>query len=280
MKRFITFIMCITLICSVGGFFVSCEKEAPEESLQQTEAQTDAEAEKVYITLSALKDYVIVRNDEGYLYQASAKQLKESIKESFSLDVKVKSDFVTSAMPGYEEAEFEILVGPCDREESVSFVSGLKKNDYGYAVVGSKLVISGATEEGTRKAYEHFLENVVRKCDGEIFFDNGSQSFIFRDESVPMIAGKNVLILTSSVATGRTTSVAMDAVKYYGGTVSGLASIYSAVNECCGVPVYSVFDANDLDGYYCVPPHECPLCKEGKNIDGVVTSYGFSGNNA
>lgn len=182
MKRFIAFIMCVTLICSVGGFFVSCEKEVPEESLQQTEAQTDADAEKVCITLPALKDYVIVRSDEGYLYEASAKQLKESINESFSLDVKVKSDFVTSAMPGYEEAELEILVGPCDREESVSFVSELKKNDYGYAVVGSKLVISGATEEGTRKAYEHFLENVVRKCDGEIFFDNGSQSYIFRDE--------------------------------------------------------------------------------------------------
>ena len=100
--------------------------------------------------------------------------------------------------------------------------------------------------------------------------------FIFREESIPMLSGKNILILTSSVATGRTTSVAMDAIKYYGGSVVGLASIYSAVNECNGVPVFSAFDANDLDGYYCVPPHECPLCKEGRNIDGVVNSYGFS----
>ena len=100
--------------------------------------------------------------------------------------------------------------------------------------------------------------------------------FLFREETVPLILGKNVLILTSSVATGRTTSVAMDAIKYYGGNIAGLASIYSAVNECNGVPVHSAFDANDLDGYYCVPPHECPLCREGRNIDGVVNSYGFS----
>ena len=92
-----------------------------------------------------------------------------------------------------------------------------------------------------------------------------------------MIAGKNVLILTSSVATGRTTSVAMEAVRYYGGTVSGLASIYSAVNECAGVPVYSAFDANDLEGYYCVAAQDCPLCKAGKDVDGVVNSYGFAG---
>ena len=102
--------------------------------------------------------------------------------------------------------------------------------------------------------------------------------FIFREGSANMINGKNVLILTSSVATGRTTSVAMEAVKYYGGTVAGLASIYSAVDECCGIHVHSVFDANDLDGYYCVPAHECPLCKEGQMVDGVVTSYGFSSN--
>ena len=103
--------------------------------------------------------------------------------------------------------------------------------------------------------------------------------FIFRDSTIPMISGKNVLILTSSVATGRTTSVAMDAIKYYGGTVAGLASIYSAVDECDGVPVRSVFDAKDLEGYFCVPAHECPLCKEGQMVDGVVTSYGFSHNN-
>ena len=102
--------------------------------------------------------------------------------------------------------------------------------------------------------------------------------FIFREGSASMIAGKNVLILTSSVATGRTTSVAMDAVKYYGGTVAGLASIYSAVEECGGIPVRSVFDTKDLDGYYCVPAHECPLCKEGQMVDGVVNSYGFAQN--
>ena len=102
--------------------------------------------------------------------------------------------------------------------------------------------------------------------------------FIFREGSASMISGKNVLILTSSVATGRTTSVAMEAVKYYGGTVAGLASIYSAVEECGGVPVRSVFDTRDLDGYYCVPAHECPLCKEGEMVDGVVNSYGFAHN--
>lgn len=100
--------------------------------------------------------------------------------------------------------------------------------------------------------------------------------FIFRDNTAAMIRGKNVLILTSSVATGRTTSVAMEAIKYYGGSVAGIASIYSAVESCSDVPVHSIFDANDLDGYFCTPAHKCPLCQEGMMVDGVVNSYGFS----
>ena len=184
MKRFISLVMCFCLVCSIGGFFVSCEKDEPEVSTEITEAVTEAAAESACIKLSDLQNFVIARSEEGYLFKASARNLKNFINESFSLDVKAKSDFVTSAMPGYEEAEFEILVGLCDREESRSFVSGLGKNDYGYTMIGSKLVISGATEAGTLKAYEHFIENVAKKCEGDVFFDNDTQSYIFRDEYV------------------------------------------------------------------------------------------------
>ena len=106
---------------------------------------------------------------------------------------------------------------------------------------------------------------------------SGSQLF-FRDNIAGAIKGKNVLILAASVTTGYTAGAAVEAVKYYGGSVAGLASIYSAVEECNGVPVRSVFDTKDLDNYYCVPAHECPLCKEGQMVDGVVNSYGFAHN--
>ena len=80
------------------------------------------------------------------------------------------------------------------------------------------------------------------------------------------------------MTTGKTIDLTRRTFEYYGGTVAGLASIYSAVDECNGVPVHSVFDTKDLDNYFCVPAHECPLCKEGQMVDGVVTSYGFSHN--
>lgn len=104
---------------------------------------------------------------------------------------------------------------------------------------------------------------------------SGNQ-FIFRDNIVPMISGKNVMVLAVSVASGKTAEAAIDAVKYYGGKVSGVSAIFSTAEECGGFPVRSVFDPKDLDNYYSYPSHECPLCKAGIKIDALINSYGFS----
>ncbi|MBE6732787.1 MAG: orotate phosphoribosyltransferase [Ruminococcaceae bacterium] len=104
---------------------------------------------------------------------------------------------------------------------------------------------------------------------------NGSQ-FLFRDNIIPMIAGKHVMILAASLASGKTVEAAIDAVKYYGGTVTGVSAIFSTLKECGGIPVRSVFGPEDLDGYQSYPAHECPLCKEGRKIDALVNSHGYS----
>ena len=103
----------------------------------------------------------------------------------------------------------------------------------------------------------------------------GSQ-LIFRDNIIPMIAGKNVLILAASVTTGYTAQAAIEAIRYYGGNVAGICSIFATVNECAGYTVESVFDTKDLPDYWSHVSHECPLCKAGKKIDALVNSFGYS----
>ncbi len=104
---------------------------------------------------------------------------------------------------------------------------------------------------------------------------NGSQMF-FRDNIVPMIQGKHVLLLAVSVASGATAQSAIEAVRYYGGDVVGVASIFATAKDCGGYDVNSVFNPNDLDGYFSVPSHECPLCKEKKKLDALINCHGFS----
>lgn len=104
----------------------------------------------------------------------------------------------------------------------------------------------------------------------------GGSQLLFRDNIVPMIKGKHVLILSVSVATGFTAKAAIDAVKYYGGEVVGVASIFATEEECDGYDVASAFNPDDLPGYFTCPAHECPLCKEGKKLDALINSHGFS----
>lgn len=104
---------------------------------------------------------------------------------------------------------------------------------------------------------------------------NGSQ-MMFRDNLIHMINGKHVLVLAVSVASGATAKAAIEAVKYYGGEVSGIASIFATVANCGGYTVNSVFNPNDLEGYFAVPAHECPLCKAGKKIDALINCHGYS----
>ncbi|MBQ4557147.1 MAG: orotate phosphoribosyltransferase [Clostridia bacterium] len=99
---------------------------------------------------------------------------------------------------------------------------------------------------------------------------------LFRDNIVPMIQGKHVLVLAVSVASGNTVRNAIEAIKYYGGQPTGVASIFATKAEIDDLAVHSVFDPNDLDGYGSYAPHECPLCKKGEKIDALINCYGFS----
>ena len=103
----------------------------------------------------------------------------------------------------------------------------------------------------------------------------GSQ-MIFRDSIAQAITGKNVLILAASVVTGYTTKSAIEAITYYGGRVAGISSIFATVDKYLGYDVVSAFNPNDLPGYASYAPHECPMCRSGNRIEGLVNSFGFS----
>lgn len=106
-------------------------------------------------------------------------------------------------------------------------------------------------------------------------YTSGSQ-MIFRDNIAPMIVGKHVLILAASVATGYTAKSAIEAVRYYNGQPAGICSIYAGVEECEGFPVRSIYSKKDIPEYESHSARECPLCKAGVKLDGLVNSHGIS----
>ena len=104
----------------------------------------------------------------------------------------------------------------------------------------------------------------------------GSQ-LIFRDNSAPMIVGKHVLVLASSVTTGYTAQAAIEAIRYYLGVPEGICSIFASADTCEGFPVHSIFHTRDMmDDYESYSSRDCPLCKKGIKLDALVNAYGIS----
>ena len=106
-------------------------------------------------------------------------------------------------------------------------------------------------------------------------YDSNGQ-LIFRDNLVPMVQGKDVLILISTVNSGISVRRVLECVAYYGGKVQGVATVFSVLDKVDGVPIYSLFTPEDIPGYITQRPEECAMCRAGKRIDALANSYGIS----
>lgn len=165
--------------------------------------------------------------------------------------------------------------------EAKAVAKELVSNYRAHTIIDSILCIDGMEVIGTCFADELTQDNYLNMNAHQTIyvmspeFISGGQ-IVFRDNLIPMLSGKNVLVLAASVTTGKSALAAMDAINYYGGNVVGVASIFATVPECDGHPVYSVFDPNDLGDYQSYKPNKCPICERGEKIEALVNSFGYS----
>lgn len=99
---------------------------------------------------------------------------------------------------------------------------------------------------------------------------------IFRDNTAPLLKGKDVLILAASVVSGKTAQNAIEAVQYYKGNPTEIAAVFATMQTCGGIPVRSVFDPADLPDYFYSSTAKCPMCAQGEKINALINSYGCS----
>lgn len=103
-----------------------------------------------------------------------------------------------------------------------------------------------------------------------------SGQILFRDNVQRMIKNQQVLILAPSITTGKSVKQAIEAVLYYGGSISGICSVFSSVSQINGLDVKTIFTREDIPDYRAFAPGECPMCKAGQKIEAIVNSYGYS----
>jgi len=105
---------------------------------------------------------------------------------------------------------------------------------------------------------------------------NSAGQLILRDNTQKMVRNKSVMLLAAQATTGKTLSQAIDYITYYGGRVSGICALFSAITQVDGIAVDALFTTADVPGYETHEQDNCPECKAGKKIDALVNSFGYS----
>ena len=139
----------------------------------------------------------------------------------------------------------------------------------GTEVVGAFLA-DALTESGIMSMNQHGTMYVMTP---EV---NSMGQLTFRDNVIPMIKNRHVMLLLATATTGQTTEKAIECIEYYGGSIAGISAIFSAIDNVQGYDVHSIFHAKDIDGYASYTSHECPFCKAGMPLNGLVSAGGLS----
>ena len=137
--------MCaLTMMITV---FSSCQKQGED---------------AVLLSRDTLSEYVFVYGENtGAELRSKVGELSLKLEEKFGIALAVKDDYYMEGVDSLEIKETEILIGRTNRAESKEFFSTVKVNDYGWKVMGKKLVIGGANDEMTIKAIDEFISKVL-----------------------------------------------------------------------------------------------------------------------
>ena len=105
---------------------------------------------------------------------------------------------------------------------------------------------------------------------------NMNNQMMFRDNTIPAIKGKNVILLMATTTTGLTIGRSVECAEYYGGKVRGVSSIFSTIDKFEGRRINSVFNEDDVPGYQAFIARDCPFCKKSLKIEAMVNGFGYS----
>ncbi len=162
-------------------------------------------------------------------------------------------------------------------EVAKSFVSRIDPSmviDTIVCMDGSEVIGAYIAAELQKGSYMNRNEhNSVYVVTPEFNFNN---QMLFRDNLVPEIKGKNVLLLLATSTTGLTIERSLQCIDYYGGHVRKVCSVFSMVETCGGYEIDSIFTGRDIPGYQAFEPHYCPFCKQRTPLDAMVNGYGYS----
>ncbi len=187
MKKRLLYILLASALAVIAITITGCTKNSAE-VLASTGYSIDE---------TAIVNYAIVRSDyaEGDLVQCGMDVRYALLDAGYELTL--TTDFYREGYPDYEIREYEILVGDTNRPETAEFLDGLQMWQYGYALVGQKIVIAGHNDEATRLAVNAFNQTIASRTP---FRFSEADNYVYG--AVKEGEGKIYSLLTLNLGTG------------------------------------------------------------------------------
>lgn len=139
-------------------------------SLPLTACKTEPkeEAPTSYVLVKdSLSDHKIVRSDSAIRTSPEREAtlvIRDAIVTATGVELERTTDYYNKNNPeavAAVESAKEILIGHTNRKETTQALEGLQPYEYIIKVIGDKLVICGASDEGTLAAAEYFAANCL-----------------------------------------------------------------------------------------------------------------------
>lgn len=222
MKK-LSFLLAIALLVS-SFLMTACKKQVPpEEPPATTPALTTPptvdEQPVVYenILVEQLAKYeIIYAKDSSKEVKNEVQKIPNIVFDAYDIILNQRTDLYYEGVASLAKGQYEILIGNTNREESTTFLSNLKWDDYGYGIVGDKLVIAGKNEDGTLKALRAFLEHIQGNT-GEVFFTNQNQLLVqkqypYSNITINGISATDLAIVCNEESLGGVAQMIRDAI--------------------------------------------------------------------
>ena len=222
MKK-LSFLLAIVLLAS-SFLMTACKKQVPpEESPDTTPALTAPptvdEQPVVYASITAeqlAKYEIIYAKDSSKEVKSEVQKIPNIVFDAYEIILNQRTDLYYEGVASLAKGQYEILIGETNREESATFLADLKWDDYGYGIVGDKLVIAGKNEDGTLKALRAFLEHIQGNT-GEVFFTNQNQLLVqkqypYSNITINGISATDLAIVCNEESLGGVAQIIRDAI--------------------------------------------------------------------
>jgi len=97
----------------------------------------------------------------------------------------------------------------------------------------------------------------------------------FYDNEVEWIRNRHIILLTTTLSSGRTVSSALECLSQFNGVIAGISALFQFKNAMPHLNVNTLFTSDDIPGYNVIISEECQMCKNGQKLDALISSEGY-----